>query len=138
MIFKKYKSPEVGHEITCTFLIKDKNLLNNKNGKLKGMLEDALINDNFTILGWEEHQFKPKGYSCIALLQESHADFHTYPEHNSLVFNMYSCRGENDVRPTLNYIRIRLGNPEVLFYNDIKIPITKKSAKELLSFTLSS
>ncbi len=128
----RYKSPEIGHEVTCTLEIKDKNLLNNKEGRLKKILEDALRADKFTILGWNEEHFSPQGYSCIALLKESHADFHTYPEHKSLVFNMYSCRGETDARNTLEYIMNRLNYPKIIFCNDIKVPVTKRSAKKII------
>lgn len=127
-----YKSPELGHKITCTFRINNTNLLDNKGGRLKKILEDALTSDGFKILGWREHQFKPKGYSCIALLQESHADLHTYPEHRSLVFDMYSCRGENDVEKTFKYVSQALKNPQILFYSENQIPVTRRAALSLI------
>ncbi|MCL5018781.1 MAG: S-adenosylmethionine decarboxylase [Candidatus Pacearchaeota archaeon] len=128
---ENYRSPPIGQEISCTFKINDKKLLNNNGGKLKKILEEALLADKFHILGWTEHFFLPQGYSCVALLEESHADFHSYPEHNSLFFNMYSCRGENDVRNTIEYIENKLNYPEILFYSQNKIPVTKKAAKKL-------
>ena len=127
MVKKKgYRSPELGHQITCTFKIRDKSLLNNAGGKLRELLRKALLKDNFNILNLAEHHFSPEGYSCIFLLGESHADVHTYPEHESFVFNMYSCRGENDAKNTFEYIKKELHNPKVIFYQEDKIPVTEK------------
>jgi S-adenosylmethionine decarboxylase len=128
---KRYKSPEMGNEITCTFEIQDKNLLNNKEGKLRKLLEDALLADKFTILGWNDNKFIPEGYSCLALLKESHASFHTYPEHKTLVFEMYSCRGPSDVQNTFTYLFDKLNYPQIIFYRDNKVPVTRKAAKKL-------
>ncbi|MDD5012641.1 MAG: S-adenosylmethionine decarboxylase [Candidatus Nanoarchaeia archaeon] len=130
---ENYKSSEIGHEITCTFKIEDRNLLNNQEGKLRELLRRALLKDNFNILNLAEYHFSPEGYSCIFLLGESHADVHTYPEHGSLVFNMYSCRGENDAKNTFEYLKKELNNPKIIFYKEDKVPVTEKAAKKLSS-----
>ena len=127
----EYKSPPVGHEITCVFIIEDKPLLDNADGRLKKILGDALKSDKFNILGWVEHQFKPEGYSGVALLEESHADVHTYPEHNSIAFNMYSCRGENDCKKTFDYFKKHLLKYKIISYREAKVPVTIEAAKKL-------
>ena len=129
-----YQSPPVGHEITCVFVIEDKPLLNNEGGRLKQILETALTSDKFNILGWAEHQFKPTGYSGVALLEESHAGVHTYPEHNSIALNMYSCRGEKDCKNTFDHFREHLGEHKIISYREAKVPVTIKAAKKLGTF----
>ncbi len=51
--------------------------------------------------GINEAEGMPAGYTIAAVLAESHASIHTYPEKQSLVFVLYSCRGLMDGRRTL-------------------------------------
>jgi S-adenosylmethionine/arginine decarboxylase-like enzyme len=124
-----YKSPPVGHTIRCVFKVRDISLINNKDNHLKSLLESALIEDNFTILGWLDHQFSPQGYSCLALLAESHAGFHTYPEHGTVEFEMYSCRGPHDAANTLDYIKreLHLKPKDMIFFKEDQVPLTNRA-----------
>jgi len=96
-------SPPIGNRITAVLFGIREELLNNSN-KLKEVLIDALKKENFNILGTVSHKFKPQGYSIVVLLSESHASIHTYPEYNSLAFDLYSCRGPKDGRKTYNLL----------------------------------
>jgi S-adenosylmethionine decarboxylase len=99
-----YKSNPVGNEITCIMYgIKDAVL--NDAEKLEQLLIEAAAVENFNILDKKSHIFNPRGYSAILLIQESHIAIHTYPEYNSLVFNLYSCRGPEDGKKTLEYFK---------------------------------
>ena len=91
----KYQSPLVGNEISCVMHGIDAKLLNDHK-KLEDALLRALKQDRFTILERASHVFNPHGYTLVILLAESHASIHTYPEHDSLFFYLYSCRGEED------------------------------------------
>ena len=37
------------------------------------------------------HQFDPCGYTAAALLTESHITLHTWPEHNSVQIDIFTC-----------------------------------------------
>ena len=37
------------------------------------------------------HQFEPQGYTAAALLIESHITMHTWPEHNSVQIDIFTC-----------------------------------------------
>ena len=68
------------------------------------MLEAAEV-EKFKIVNKLSYSFRPYGYSSILLIQESHIAIHTYPEYNSLVFNLYSCRGPEDGKKTFEYFK---------------------------------
>ena len=44
-----------------------------------------------TLLESTEHIFPPDGITAVALLSESHASIHTYPEHQSCFVDIFTC-----------------------------------------------
>jgi len=50
------------------------------------------INDaGATCLGTCDYRFDPHGFTMIALLSESHASIHTYPEYASCFVDVFTC-----------------------------------------------
>ena len=43
------------------------------------------------VLNISEKIFKPQGYTCLALLAESHMSFHTFPEKGIVSFDFFTC-----------------------------------------------
>ena len=43
------------------------------------------------VLNISEKVFKPHGYTCLALLAESHMSFHTFPERGIISFDFFTC-----------------------------------------------
>ena len=43
------------------------------------------------VLNISEKVFKPQGYTCVALLAESHMSFHTFPERGVISFDFFTC-----------------------------------------------
>ena len=43
------------------------------------------------ILNVSQHKFKPQGFTCVALLAESHMSFHTFPEKGIVSFDFFTC-----------------------------------------------
>ena len=43
------------------------------------------------VLNISEHKFKPQGFTCVALLAESHMSFHTFPEKGIISFDFFTC-----------------------------------------------
>jgi len=43
------------------------------------------------VLNIAEKVFKPQGYTCLALLAESHMSFHTFPERGIVSFDFFTC-----------------------------------------------
>lgn len=115
-----YKSSPVGHEISCSmngiskeFLLKPK--------KIEILLKEILIKEKFEILDSINYIFKPAGFTILILLAESHLAIHTYPEYNSLYFNMYSCRGPRDSENTFKFLKRKIKPKKIIFYKENKI-----------------
>ena len=48
-------------------------------------------NAKIEVLNISEKIFKPQGYTCLALLAESHMSFHTFPEKGIISFDFFTC-----------------------------------------------
>ncbi len=49
-----------------------------------------------TALKYVQHDFKPQGQTGLMLLAESHISMHTYPEHNYVSVDIYTCGEHTD------------------------------------------
>ncbi len=56
----------------------------------KAMLE-AINASGATLLDMTDFEFSPAGFTMIALLSESHASIHTYPEHHACFVDLFTC-----------------------------------------------
>lgn len=50
--------------------------------RLRAVLQQALIDAKATVLSMASHHFEPQGVTVMALLSESHASLHSYPEYH--------------------------------------------------------
>ncbi|MGO1052632.1 adenosylmethionine decarboxylase [Crossiella sp. CA198] len=55
------------------------------------ILDDALKRAGATVLQVISKQFDPQGVTVLALLSESHASLHTYPEIGSVFVDVFTC-----------------------------------------------
>ena len=60
------------------------------------LFEDAIRKSGATILSYNEHIFPSGGMTFVFLLSESHCSVHTYPEHNSLFIDLFTCGDKID------------------------------------------
>jgi S-adenosylmethionine decarboxylase proenzyme len=109
-----HQSPPVGQEISCVMKGIESSLLKN-NSQLKKILLKALKECNFKILKLVSHNFTPHGFTIMALLSESHAAIHSYPEYSALYFSLYSCRGPKDAEKTFKIIKKKLNPKKIIF-----------------------
>src|ERR1044071_8170653 len=58
---------------------------------LRHALGEALTQANATVLEVISKQFDPQGVTVLALLSESHASIHTYPEVGSVFVDVFTC-----------------------------------------------
>lgn len=65
-------------------------------GSICAWLSNALTQTGFCVLGTTSHSFQPFGATGVVLLSESHASFHTYPEHRFVAFDVFGC-GDADI-----------------------------------------
>ena len=62
-----------------------------KPSKLRRRFDAALRRAGFSVLGVLEHRLKPRGYTVLYLLAESHFALHTFPECGRTYYEISSC-----------------------------------------------
>lgn len=68
----------------------DFNLLNDINPLLEVVL-GAIGRSKMTVLNTYYHKFDPQGLTILVCLAESHVSLHTFPEHNCVSCDAYTC-----------------------------------------------
>ena len=68
----------------------DAELLNNSD-VLGGALTEGINRSGATLCHLQTKQFEPQGITMLALLSESHASVHTYPDQGALFFDAFTC-----------------------------------------------
>jgi S-adenosylmethionine decarboxylase len=58
---------------------------------LTAVFHAAVRASGATLLHAIEHTFPPDGMTAVAVLSESHASIHTYPEHQSCFVDIFTC-----------------------------------------------
>lgn len=119
----KFVSSSIGHEISAVLYGVNKKLINDANF-IKSVVLEGLKKDNFTILKEADHKFSPQGYTLNVLLSESHLAIHTYPEHGSIYFGLYSCKCQGHGKKTYEHFVENFKPKEIIV--DMKDIIVKK------------
>lgn len=73
-------------------------------------LREALSRANATICEVVSRQFEPQGVTVLALLSESHASLHTYPENGSLFADVFTCGDQADPELAVRQLAEALGS----------------------------
>ncbi|CAM03604.1 S-adenosylmethionine decarboxylase [Saccharopolyspora erythraea NRRL 2338] len=63
---------------------------------LRRALGDALAAAGATVCAMSSHRFQPQGVTVLALLTESHASVHTYPEFGAAFVDAFTCGSTAD------------------------------------------
>ena len=58
---------------------------------LRDTMRDALSESRATVCQMIAERFEPQGVTVLALLSESHASMHTYPEDGSIFIDVFTC-----------------------------------------------
>ncbi|NLR94171.1 adenosylmethionine decarboxylase [Flammeovirga agarivorans] len=87
-----YKGEEIflGKQLLGELYSCDHDALNDPQ-KMKEIMEAAAITANTTIVQSVFHHFSPHGVSGVVVIQESHFAVHTWPEHNFVSVDFYTC-----------------------------------------------
>jgi S-adenosylmethionine decarboxylase len=76
---------------------------------LRDALHSALNRSQATVCDMIAKRFEPQGVTVLALLSESHASLHTYPEDGSIFIDVFTCghtaRPEQAVRLLADALR---------------------------------
>src|SRR5271165_513069 len=60
-------------------------------GRLRNFLRDALTSAGATVCQMVDKRFEPHGVTVLALLAESHASIHSYPERGAMFVDVFTC-----------------------------------------------
>lgn len=58
---------------------------------LEAEFRAALAAAGASVVEVVSHRFEPRGATIVALLRESHASVHTYPEHAACFIDLFTC-----------------------------------------------
>lgn len=72
--------------------------------RLSAMLSAALSESGATVLQVITHRFAPQGVTVLAMLAESHASIHTYPEMGSAFVDVFTCGDQADPEHALKLL----------------------------------
>src|ERR1700727_425861 len=65
--------------------------LGDDTARLRSVLSTALAAAGATVCGMMDQRFTPHGVTVIALLAESHASIHSYPERGAMFVDVFTC-----------------------------------------------
>lgn len=85
----------------------DKQLLDDYD-ELQRLLEAALVMSKATILRIIGEKFQPQGVTLLALLAESHASIHSWPELGYVAIDLYTCGDATNTHKAADFLKIKL------------------------------
>ena len=58
---------------------------------LEGVFKEAIMVSNATIVKLDHHRYEPQGITLVAILEDSHAVLHTWPERSFIMVEIFTC-----------------------------------------------
>ncbi|MGH3612229.1 MAG: adenosylmethionine decarboxylase [Pseudonocardia sp.] len=100
--------PFAGRHVLAELREVDRAVLDDE-AALRGVVRTALERAGATVLQVIAHRFAPHGVTVLALLAESHASLHTWPEHGSAFVDVFTCGDVTDPEKAVGLIAEGLG-----------------------------
>ena len=85
-----------GKHLICDIKGIQNKILLNCLPKIGELLDHICEKYEFTVLNRVHHIFEPQGLTLLYLLSESHISIHTFPEHEYIALDIYTCRQYED------------------------------------------
>jgi S-adenosylmethionine decarboxylase len=76
--------------------------------ELQRLLEASLVMAKANILRIIGEKFKPQGVTLLALLSESHASIHTWPEIGYAAIDLYTCGDTTQTHKAAEFLKVKL------------------------------
>lgn len=73
------------------------------------ILVEGVKKSGATIINTMVKKFEPQGGTILILLAESHLSFHSYPEFNSVMIDIFTC-GDKDPLIIYNHIKEKINH----------------------------
>ena len=77
-------------------------------GELQRLLEASLVMAKANILQIIGEKFEPQGVTLLALLSESHASIHTWPEIGYAAIDLYTCGDTTQTHKAADFLKFKL------------------------------
>ncbi|OEK09391.1 S-adenosylmethionine decarboxylase proenzyme [Flavivirga aquatica] len=72
-------------------------------------IEDTLLKAarilNLTVVNTTIHSFSPIGVSGVIVIEESHIAIHTWPEHNYIAIDFFTCNKSYNLKKGLEWLK---------------------------------
>jgi S-adenosylmethionine decarboxylase len=104
----RYTKMSNGRHLILDLYDCDAEILNNYT-KLQLSLEVALNMAGANIIRIIGEKFKPQGVTLLALLSESHASIHTWPEIGYAAVDLYTCGDTTETHKAAEFLKEKLG-----------------------------
>ncbi len=72
---------------------------------------------NFTVVDTLIHHFSPIGVSGVIVIQESHIAVHTWPEHNYVALDFFTCNQQYDIAQATSFLQEQFKATHIEFNN---------------------
>jgi S-adenosylmethionine decarboxylase len=93
----------LGHQFLVEYYNCCQDIIDDEN-KILNLLTQSAKLANATIVTSTFHKFAPQGVSGVVVIEESHFAIHTWPEHNYVSLDIFSC-GENiDAQKAIKFL----------------------------------
>lgn len=89
-------------------------ILNDLN-RLRDLTREAAEATGATVLNLCAQPFEPQGVTAVAILAESHASLHTYPEANLVFWDCFTCGTTCDPEKSISVLQAALEAETVSF-----------------------
>lgn len=76
--------------------------------ELQRLMEAALVMSKATILRIIGEKFEPQGVTILALLAESHASIHSWPELGYAAVDLYTCGDTTNTHKAAEFLKTKL------------------------------
>ena len=76
--------------------------------ELQQLLETSLVMAKANILRIIGEKFKPLGVTLLALMSESHASIHTWPEIKYAAIDLYTCGDTTQTHKAAEFLKVKL------------------------------
>jgi len=87
--------------------------------KIKNILTAAAKKANNTPLEFVIHKFEPQGITAVILLAESHISLHSWPEHNYVAVDIFTCGNKVFPYKALEYLK-KAFQPKKVLVKEVK------------------
>lgn len=98
------KNPYLGYQKIIDFYGCDAQVINNCDIIEAALLEAASIME-LTVVNATIHSFSPIGVSGVIVIQESHIAIHTWPEHNYVAIDIFTCSPANTLDNGISFLQ---------------------------------